>query len=216
MEAQTQEQPMSPPTPQDFKSAAETKLTGWEVYQMDHAQQVAWFAREVPRRVLEIMVEQDQPLQLVVHESLFDAVTEAVQSTQDVEIPPILLKEGGPTEQEWKDSLKEFCRKLPVRNAKLEEMLVPIELEIPPQEQFVIMLTAKGQQLNYLRQFDQRLGISQYLMENRIPLSLNQEDMLLMVKLFVLLQCINRAAQSQVQPAMAGQMQNLSGQIFKP
>lgn len=197
----------TPTTVQDIVKATEEKLGTWDVMSMTHEQQVAWAKTQIPERMVQIMNANDQPLQLVVHERLFDAVTEALQ---DVEIPTTFspqLNEGELSQ------FKEFCRSFPVRSAKTEEMAVPPTVEVPCVDQFVVFLTLQGQQINYLRQFDQRLGISQYLVENRIPLALTQEDMLQMVKFFVLLQCINRAAQTQVQAAKA---QDLSGQIFRP
>lgn len=195
------------PNVQDALKATEEKLGTWDVMAMSHDQKVEWAKTVLTERMVQIMNGNDQPLQLVVHEQLFDAVTEALQSA---EVPANWPQDA--TEADGKQ-FADFCRQFPVRSAKTEEMVVPPGVEVPAADQFAVFLTLQGQQLNYLRQFDQRMGISQFLVENRIPLALTQEDMLQMVKFFVLLQCINRAAQTQVQAAKA---QDLSGQIFRP
>lgn len=199
-----------PPTPQEMIKDTEERLGAWELLKGGYGDLVKWAAETIPQRIGQILAADDQPLQLLVHELLFDAVTEALQNPV---VPTDLKIEPGMTAEEYTKQFVAYCAQIPVRSAKTEEMALPPEVRPEPDQQFAVFLTLVGQQINYLRSFDQRLGISQFLQEQRIPLALTRDDMLDMVKLYVLLQCINKTAQNQV---VAAKAQDMSGQIFKP
>jgi hypothetical protein len=190
----------------------ENRLAAWDVLSKSDEELLEWARTEIPRRIVEIFDGGDQPLQLVVHERLFDVVTQAL--TQPI-LPDASVLPNMDQEEAVKN-FTEFCAKFPVRSASTEQLAVPLEVQVAPEQQFCVFLTLQGQQINYLRAFDQKLGISQYLHENNVPLALDQKDMLDMVKTFILLQCINRISQQQVVAAKTGDLQNLSGQIYRP
>lgn len=192
--------------------ATETRLGEWEISSLTESEKLAWAKTSLPKRMIEILKSGDHPLQLVVHESLFDAATEAMQNP----VFPEDAHEGlVDSREEFEEQMIPFCQNFIVRSAKTEEMAVPLQVlnSLPVEEQFCLFITFRGEQIKYLQMFDQKLGISQYISENRVPINLTERDLQEMLRMFILLQCINKTAQNQVVAAKAG---SLDSQIFKP
>lgn len=191
-----------------MSSKTEELLASWEVTTLLHEERVAWVKTWFVEKFLNIVKSNDHPQSIIVHELLFDAFTEALQ---DIEVTTEAVSEFGITPQEF----SEVCKRFPVRSAKTAEFELPDSMgdNIPVDERFTVFITLKGQQMAYFRAFDQRLGISQYIVENKIPLMITEEDIAFMSKMFILLQCMERARQTGLVTAKSS---DLSSTIYKP
>jgi hypothetical protein len=210
-----------------------TRYDEWPVTSLSHDEQVAWAQEYVPSRLVALWQTKDaagnpaaqHPEEVIVPQSLFEAVSEALQNPtlpENLELP-----EGADREQAAAQ-LKALCSlRIVVRGASFEQYLewtggLPPEAleQLPHEEQFVLISTFEMRQQEFLRQFDTQLGLSAFFQQNNIPLPLSFEKLADLAYMFFLLQRTSAMAGPQITPATVQQMQTMDnaagGQLFRP
>lgn len=205
----------TPPTNPELLQKTQAKLDNWDLLSQGEDVILEWARTEIPRRLVDVFNSQDRPLQIIVHERLFDAVTEALQS---IHLPDNMkYPEDANAVGEIEENVRQFCREIAVRSASTQDMVLPPEYDVlTPDRQFVFIVTMAQEQQKFLMRFDSSLGISKYLRENSFPIQLTESDVLEMAKLYVLLQCMGQAQAQAQQQVVAASSRDLGQSLYSP
>lgn len=196
-----------------IRTANKQRLADWSVTNLEFEAQVDFFRENIGSRLVDLIQLKDQagnhipeqPQELVVVDSLYNAVDTAMNSMVlpgNAELPPEVQREQA------EQTFRQLCsQRILVRSAAPDKLdLLPSQFELVPEaSQFVVIVTQGMIKREWLKNFDRQLGLSRMYQSQRIPLTLTYDRLEELAHMYFMFQQLS--AQPQLHTAAPGIIQ---------
>lgn len=150
--------------------------------------------------IAKITLTGDQVDEIIVIDSLFDVINEALKTAA---LPDEFPDQQGVTRERLAEDFREFCASITVRTANVDQLAIPDTDEVSEFMQFIRPITKKMKHQAFLEQWDRSIGFTETIRSMGCPFEFSVEEKRMLYGIAGLLNAISLNSNRQMQTSMA-------------
>lgn len=184
---------------------AQRNYESWEFPKKTKLEQIEWFQENVIREIAYVTLNSinsptpDRVEEVIVHEDLIEVVNEAMHNA----VLPDDVEQPGVTREQLATEFASFCKSIPVRAYPLDKFVLPVEANLPAENQFIRIITTTLRTAAILDRWDQSIGFTQSLIQRGTPILPTLEEKKMLFFLHQLLSLVANRPPTPTQPGVS-------------
>lgn len=169
---------------------AKSLLENWDILKLPKEERVAYFSNYLIGKILAITDAQDQVENIVVAESLFEDIDEALGS---LTLPDTIKLPEGMTMEQAEQEFKQYCELISIQTVSTDQLAHPDMESRPLEETFIHITTTRMKHRGFLNYWDNSLGITSRLSAMGCPIQPSEGERRMLFLLFHMMSCMDAA-----------------------